>query len=136
LPQQKFALVEELKKEGGVIFVGDGINDAPSLKAADVGVAMNNGADVAKDAGDVILMRSTLSSALGALVLAGATVRTIKQNLAWAFIYNIVCIPLAAGALYPIFGLALTPSVGAAAMSVSSVSVVLNSLRLRRFKFE
>ena len=136
LPNEKFALVEELKKNSKVLFVGDGINDAPSLKAADAGLAMSSGSDLAKDAGDVILIRSDLASVGGALALADATVRVIKQNLAWAFVYNLVCIPLAAGALYPIFGLALTPSVGAAAMSVSSFSVVLNSLRLRRFKFE
>lgn len=131
LPHQKYEIIEELKKEGKVVFVGDGINDALSLKAADIGISMGSGSDIAKKSGDIILIKNDLSSVLSILKLAKAVMKTIKQNLAWAFAYNIIFIPVAAGVLYPFFGLLLTPMYGAAAMSLSSVSVVINSLRLR-----
>lgn len=134
LPNEKYNKINELKRDGITIFVGDGINDAPSIKAADIGIAMNSGSDVSKEIGDIILLRNDLTSVLNTIILAHASMKTIKQNLAWAFLYNIICIPVAAGALYWAFGLLLTPMIGAAAMSVSSVSVVLNSLRLKAIK--
>ncbi|WP_168236993.1 HAD-IC family P-type ATPase, partial [Campylobacter fetus] len=136
LPDGKFEIINSLKQDGSkVIFIGDGINDAPPLKAADIGIAMSSGSDIAKDVGDIILIKNDLKSVLFSINLATNTMKVIKENLAWASIYNILCIPVAAGVLYPFFGLLLTPMYAALAMSISSVSVVLNSLRLRIMKF-
>jgi Cu+-exporting ATPase len=132
LPHRKAEHVQRLQADGYVVgMVGDGINDAPALARADVGIAMASGTDVAMDAADITLMRSELGSVADAIALSRATMRTIRQNLFWAFIYNALGIPLAAGALFALTGWLLSPIVASAAMAMSSVSVVLNSLRLR-----
>ncbi len=131
LPDQKYEVIKELQKNAKVMFIGDGINDAPSLKQADIGMALGSGADIAKDAGDIIIMNNHLSSVIKSINLSIYTIATIKQNLFWAFIYNIVGIPVAAGVLYPFFGIMLTPVYAGIAMSFSSVTVVLNSLRIK-----
>lgn len=134
LPQGKEAVIRQLKKLGKVIMVGDGINDAPALTSADIGVAIGAGTDVAIDAADVVLMHSRLSDAAAAVRLSRATLRIIHQNLFWAFFYNSVGIPLAAGLFIPILGWQLNPMFGAAAMSLSSFCVVSNALRLNLMK--
>ena len=134
LPEGKEREIRRLKEKGPVIMVGDGINDAPALTAADIGIAIGAGTDVAIDAADVVLMKSCLSDVAGAIRLSHRTIRNIRENLFWAFIYNLIGIPLAAGVWIPIFGWTLNPMFGAAAMSLSSVSVVTNALRLNLVK--
>lgn len=134
LPDGKEAVIRRLKKQGKVIMVGDGINDAPALTAANMGVAIGAGADVAIDAADIVLMKSRLSDVPAAVRLSRATLRNIRQNLFWAFIYNIIGIPLAAGVYSKLFGWQMNPMFGAAAMSLSSFFVVTNALRLNFFK--
>ena len=130
LPDGKAQAVENLQKQGKVAMVGDGINDAPALATADVGVAIGAGADVAIDSGDVVLVNSSLSQLVSAVKLSRATLRNIHENLFWAFFYNLLGIPLAAGVFLPLFQWELTPMFGAAAMSLSSFCVVSNALRL------
>ncbi|MBE6968891.1 MAG: heavy metal translocating P-type ATPase [Ruminococcaceae bacterium] len=134
LPEGKDAVIQRLKQEGHVLMVGDGINDAPALTRADTGMAIGAGTDVAIDAADVVLMKSRLSDVPAAVRLSRATLTNIRENLFWAFIYNIIGIPLAAGVWIPIFGWQLSPMFGAAAMSLSSFCVVSNALRLNFFR--
>ncbi len=135
LPEGKVATLKSLRTEGTLLtYVGDGINDAPALAEADIGIAMGSGTDIAIESADVVLMKGELGAVVNAVMLARATMRNIKENLFWAFAYNVALIPLATGALYPAYGLQLSPVFAAGAMALSSVFVLGNALRLKRFR--
>ena len=136
LPSEKADVVEKLKSEGTVMMVGDGINDSPALATADIGAAVSNGSDIAIESADIVLMNSDLNCVLKSVILSKLTIRNIKQNLFWAFLYNCIGIPIAAGLLYPFFGILLNPMYAGIAMSLSSVCVVGNALRLKTKKLD
>ena len=132
MPAEKGKFVEQLQKQGKVVaMAGDGINDSHALAQADVGIAMGNGTDIALESAGITLMQSDLKQIVKAIQLSKATMKTIEQNLFWAFIYNLIAIPIAAGILYPFNGFLLNPMIAGAAMSMSSISVLANSLRLK-----
>jgi len=133
LPDEKRSKIEEIQKSGLTAMVGDGINDAPALAQADIGIAMGSGTDIAMESGDIVLMKGNLDGVVTALKLSRAVMRNIRQNLFWAFGYNVIGIPVAAGLLYIFGGPTLSPMLAGAAMALSSVSVVTNALRLRFF---
>jgi Cu+-exporting ATPase len=134
LPDGKVAALDQLRVQGKIAFVGDGINDAPALAHADIGIAIGTGTDVAIETADLVLMSGDVRGVVNAVAVSQATMRNIRQNLGWAFGYNLALVPVAAGVLYPVFGLLLSPVFAAAAMALSSVSVVSNALRLRRLR--
>ena len=134
LPAGKLDTLKAMRAAGQrVAFIGDGINDAPALAEADVGIAVGSGTDIAMDSAEIVLMSSDLRVVATAIALSKATMRNIEQNLFWAFAYNVVLVPVAAGVLHPSFGILLSPMIAAGAMAMSSVFVVTNALRLRRF---
>jgi ATPase, P-type (transporting), HAD superfamily, subfamily IC len=137
-PIDKYKFIKNLKSdyEKSIVFVGDGINDAPAMAECDVGIAVESASDITKDAGDIILLNSNLKGVIKAVVLAEKGLKIIKQNLFWAYVYNLIGIPVAAGFLYPIFGILLNPMYAGMTMAFSSITVVLNALRLRRISLE